>query len=179
MTSKSSSRKEKIMKEAVRLFAEKGYLDTTTKMIAQEAGVSEGLIFKHFENKDNLLFHLIKSGYRRVILHHRGMMTYKDAKSFLRNMINLPQELVNEDPLFWRMQERLSHHNFSRQQHELFMKPVQPIITKAFVELGAKDPVAETHLLLFIIDALWKKQASDELSNAGAIANLLQEKYKL
>lgn len=79
MKGKSESRKDRIMREALLLFAEVGYVDTSTKLIAQQAGVSEALIFKHFGNKDRLLFQVIKSGYRRVLAHHKGMITYKDA----------------------------------------------------------------------------------------------------
>lgn len=82
MKDNAMSRKERIMKEALALFAEKGYADTSTKIIAQNAEVSEALIFKHFGNKDALLFHLIKSGYRRVLMYHKGMMTYKNPKTF-------------------------------------------------------------------------------------------------
>jgi len=176
---KTESRKERILREALLLFAEKGYMDTSTKNIAQQAGVSEALIFKHFGNKDNLLFHLIKAGYRRVIQHHRGMLTYRDAKSFLRNMINLPQELVSEEPLFWKLQERLSHHEFSKQQHEQFMKPVYPAIKRAFTELGYTNPEHETQLLLLIIEILWKKAANGELTHPVEMARLLEEKYGL
>lgn len=179
MKQKTESRKERIMKEALLLFAEKGYVDTSTKIIAQKAGVSEALIFKHFGNKDNLLSHLIKSGYRRVLQHHRGMMIYRDAKSFLRNMINLPKELVNEDPLFWKLQERLSHHEFSRQQHELFIKPVYPTIRRAFLELGYEDPELEAQLLLHIIEILWKKEANGDLSRSAELARILEAKYSI
>ncbi len=179
MKKKTESRKERIMREALVLFAEIGYADTSTKAIAQRAAVSEALIFKHFGNKDNLLFHLIKSGYRRVLAHHKGMMTYKNAKSFLRSMINLPVELVNEEPLFWKLQERLSHHEFSRQQHELFMKPVYPIIKKAFSELGYEYPELETQLLLLIIEALWKKEANGELENTAELNKFLESRYGL
>ena len=81
------SRKEKIVREALNLFSEQGYADTSTKAIAQNAGVSEALIFKHFGNKDALLVHLIKAGYRKVLTHHKGMMTYRDSKDILRKMI--------------------------------------------------------------------------------------------
>ncbi|WP_231561092.1 TetR/AcrR family transcriptional regulator [Sphingobacterium sp. T2] len=173
------SRKEKILEAALALFAENGYADTSTKEIANQAGVSEALIFKHFGNKDSLLAHLIKSGYRRVLQHHRGMMTYKNAKDFLRNMIFLPSKLVAEEPLFWKLQERLSHIPFSRQQHEQFMKPVHPIIIRAFKELGYEDPEIEAEFLLLVIDMLWKKEASGEIDNSLDLALLLEKKYQL
>lgn len=167
------------MREALALFAKMGYAGASTKVIAQRAGVSEALIFKHFGNKDGLLFHLIKSGYRRVLSHQKGMLTYKDGRSFLRSMINLPKELVNEEPLFWKLQERLSHHDFSREQHELFMKPVYPVINRAFTELGYENPALETQLLLLIIEILWKKEANGDLHNSAELAKLLEIKYGL
>jgi len=179
MKESSVSRKEKIMQTALVLFAQNGYADTSTKEISTQAGVSEALIFKHFGNKDALLVHLIKSGYRRVLQHHRGMMTYKGAKDFLRNMIFLPGKLVTEEPLFWKLQERLSHLPFSKQQHEQFMKPVQPIIKKAFTELGFADPELETQYLLLTIDMLWKKEACGDIPNSLDIALLLEQKYNL
>lgn len=167
------------MQTALKLFATNGYSDTTTKEIGLEAGVSEALIFKHFGNKDALLTHLIRAGYRRVLQHHKGMITYKNAKDFLRNMISLPSKLVAEDPLFWKLQERLYHIPFSKQQHDQFMKPVQPIMEKAFTELGYNNPELETEFLLLIIDMLWKKEACGELDNAADLAVLLERKYDL
>lgn len=173
------SRKEKIMKVALSLFATKGYVDTSTKEIASKAGVSEALIFKHFGNKESLLTHIIKSGYRRVLSHHRGMMTYRNPKEFLKNMIFLPNKLVSDEPQFWKLQERLSHNSFSKQQHEQFIKPVQPILVKAFSELGYPDAELETQFLLLIIDMLWKKEANGEVENGEELVELLQKKYSL
>lgn len=173
------SRKERIARSSLQLFAEKGYSDTSTKEIAANAGVSEALIFKHFGNKDALLTHLIKAGYRRVLQHHRGMLQYNSPKEFLRNMISLPSKLVAEDPLFWKMQERLSHIPFSRSQHEQFIKPVQPVILKAFKELKYDKAEVETEFLLLVIDMLWKKEACGELERPASLALLLERKYNL
>jgi len=179
MKKNNVNRREKIMETALALFAEKGYADTSTKLIAKEANVSEALIFKHFENKDKLLFHLIKSGYRRVLEKNKGMLSYHNPNTFLKNMIDLPSKLVGEEPLFWKLQERLAHHEFSKQQHLLFMKPVHIIVNKAFQELGLEKPELETQFLLLIIDMLWKKEASGELDKAEEIAQLVKEKYNL
>src|SRR5690606_27588921 len=129
------SRKEKIAQASLRLFAERAYSDPSTKEIAHAAGVSEALIFKHFGNKDSLLTHLIKAGYRRVLQHHRGMLHYSSAKAFLANMISLPSKLDAEPSLFWNMQERLSHIPCSRPPYEQVIKRVQPVVLLAFKEL--------------------------------------------
>lgn len=44
-----------ILDTALELFAERGFKGTSTRRIAQKAGVSEGLIFHHFKRKRDLL----------------------------------------------------------------------------------------------------------------------------
>ncbi len=48
-------RKAQILDVAVRLFAEKGYDGTTTRDISEAAGVAEGLIFRYFRSKAEIL----------------------------------------------------------------------------------------------------------------------------
>lgn len=50
----SGARRKAIIEAAMPLFAGKGFAATTTKEIAQAAGVSEALIFKHFPSKASL-----------------------------------------------------------------------------------------------------------------------------
>src|SRR5437762_969125 len=47
-------RRAAIIKAVRRVFAEKGFDGTTTRELAEEAGVSEALLFKHFPNKEAL-----------------------------------------------------------------------------------------------------------------------------
>ena len=48
------ARREQILQTAVELFSQRGFKGTTTKEIARAAGVSEAMVFRHFENKDAL-----------------------------------------------------------------------------------------------------------------------------
>lgn len=52
-------KQKKIVDAASKLFAEKGYSNTSTSEIAKLAEVSEGTIFKHYRTKDQLLLSLI------------------------------------------------------------------------------------------------------------------------
>ena len=56
---KSEKTKQLILHTALDCFAEKGYKDTSTKRIAQEAGIAEGLIFNYFKTKKSLYDALI------------------------------------------------------------------------------------------------------------------------
>jgi len=50
----SEARRAAIIKAVQRAFAEKGFHGTTTRELAEAAGVSEALLFKHFPNKQAL-----------------------------------------------------------------------------------------------------------------------------
>jgi AcrR family transcriptional regulator len=47
-------RRLQILRVAVSLFAHEGFSGTTTKKIAQAAGVSEAMVFRHYANKEEL-----------------------------------------------------------------------------------------------------------------------------
>jgi len=51
---KPESARARIITAASRLFTEKGYAGTTTRAIAEAAGVNEVTIFRHFGTKENL-----------------------------------------------------------------------------------------------------------------------------
>src|SRR5688500_16711 len=47
-------RRRQILSVAMSLFSQRGFRGTTTKEIAQAAGVSEAMVFRHFANKEEL-----------------------------------------------------------------------------------------------------------------------------
>ncbi len=67
------SKKELILETGLELLAKKGFTATSTSNIAKEAGVSEGLIFRHFSNKNSLLESIINLGKERSIIIFEGI----------------------------------------------------------------------------------------------------------
>ncbi len=53
-------KKNAILYTAARLFAERGFANTSTMLLAKEAGVAEGTIFRHFKTKDEIFFALTR-----------------------------------------------------------------------------------------------------------------------
>jgi AcrR family transcriptional regulator len=51
----AAARREQILETALKLFAERGFDATSTRQIAKEAGIAEGLIFHYFPTKASLL----------------------------------------------------------------------------------------------------------------------------
>src|SRR4249919_800288 len=48
------SRKEEILTEAARLFAERGYSETDTQLLAETIGVGKGTVYRYFPSKRQL-----------------------------------------------------------------------------------------------------------------------------
>lgn len=53
-------RKDQIKKAALKIFAEKGLVGTKMSMIAEEAGISQGLSYRYFESKDEIFALLVE-----------------------------------------------------------------------------------------------------------------------
>jgi AcrR family transcriptional regulator len=53
-------RRRQLVDVALRLFAENGYDATTTRQIAEAAGVAEGLIFRYFRSKQEILLAVLR-----------------------------------------------------------------------------------------------------------------------
>lgn len=49
-------KRERIVRAAARVFAERGYTRTTISRIAQEAGVGKGTVYEYFSSKEELFF---------------------------------------------------------------------------------------------------------------------------
>lgn len=67
----SQERRELILQAVIPVFAEKGFHGATTKSLAEAAGVSEALLYKHFPSKESL--------YSGIFLRHLDEKTQNPA----------------------------------------------------------------------------------------------------
>jgi len=64
----AEARKKSILKAARRAFSETGDMNgTTIKAIAEHGGISEGVIYRHFESKDQLFFEAVVEPLREAV----------------------------------------------------------------------------------------------------------------
>jgi AcrR family transcriptional regulator len=64
----AEARKSSILAAARRAFTETGDMNgTTIKVIAEHSGISEGVIYRHFESKDQLFFEAIVEPLQRAV----------------------------------------------------------------------------------------------------------------
>lgn len=65
-TSEAQTR-DRILQAAQKLFAAQGYDATTTRDLAQAAGVAEGTLFRHFANKKAILVEVATQGWVEIL----------------------------------------------------------------------------------------------------------------
>ncbi len=61
---KKPNKTDRIIKAAERVFAQKGYENSTIQDIAKQAHVADGSIYGYFANKEDLLFSVIEHGFK-------------------------------------------------------------------------------------------------------------------
>jgi AcrR family transcriptional regulator len=84
----------RILEAAQHLFARKGYDGTTTRDLAQAAGVAEGTLFRHFSNKKAILLEIATQGWIDILTdlltELSEMGSYRDiAQVMRRRMMSL------------------------------------------------------------------------------------------
>ena len=98
-----TEKQEKILTTALQLFADKGYDATSTSKVAKAAGVSEGLIFRHFGNKEGLLNAIKQYGMEKAALVMGPILEEEDPKKIIKAALEMPFCIPkNQDP-FWKL----------------------------------------------------------------------------
>lgn len=99
-----TDRQKKILIAAIESFADKGYAATSTKEIAQKAGVAEGTIFRHYQTKKSLLLAIVSPTMLKLIepivlkdLHKVFTDEHETFEEFIRAMIKNRKEFLEKN----------------------------------------------------------------------------------
>jgi len=92
-----------IMDVAIEIFAEKTYQGASVRMIAEKAGISKGLLYNYFENKEDLLKQIIKSAAKKVWEffdpNKDGVLTKEEFIFFIKKGIQVVKQNIN----YWKL----------------------------------------------------------------------------
>jgi len=123
-----TERQKKILAAAIESFAEKGFSATSTKEIAQKAGVAEGTIFRHYKTKKDLLMSIVTPMMIKLmapiiikdinkVLNHdhetfeefiRAMID--NRRKFLENNMKIIKIFIQEIPFHPELKEQFMEH---------------------------------------------------------------------
>jgi len=131
----AEDRRHQILHVAVTLFSQRGFGGTTTKEIAQAAGVSEAMVFRHYATKQELysaiLDHKACSGDR---LNPEDMVAealkQKDDRAVFERLALGALEHHETDPEFQRLllHSALEKHELAEMFFEKFLRRVYELL---------------------------------------------------
>lgn len=104
LSKKQTAKQQKVVEAAIKIFAEKGFSNTSTSEIAEAAGVAEATIFRHYGTKDNLLLSVILPFIKDFIPRmaeetFNGLLSQNPAtfEQFLRELIKNRIDFISDN----------------------------------------------------------------------------------
>ncbi|MCG8374142.1 MAG: TetR/AcrR family transcriptional regulator [Balneolales bacterium] len=166
-----------ILQAALELFAKEGYNATSTSKVAKHAGVSEGLVFRHFENKAGLLDAILKEGEKRIKAVYADVVLETDPKEVIRKVIQIPFSIPKDELEFWKLQVKLKwelDYDSSKK-----MEPLQLALSNAFMKLGYSSPEREAQFLVLFMEGLSSAMLKGYIDDKTSLEAFLLDKYNL
>ncbi|MEM1337031.1 MAG: helix-turn-helix domain-containing protein [Bacteroidota bacterium] len=172
-----TAKQEKILNAALELFAHEGYNVVSTSKIAQKAGVSEGLIFRHFESKQGLLNAILQQAFDKVAELYAPILIEENPKQALVKAITLLFEGDEEEYHFWKLQYKLKWELEISGREKT--KPFLNKLSWAFEALGYSNPQKEAEVLQHILESILGGIIKDGMASQQHLKEFLLDKYQL
>jgi AcrR family transcriptional regulator len=172
-----TEKQEKILQSALELYAKEGYNATSTSKVAKHAGVSEGLIFRHFGNKEGLLQAILDEGERRFKALFADIVMDTNPMEVIRKTIEMTSQIDASNYDFWKLQYKLKWELEVSGDEK--MEPLRMALTNAFQKLGYESPALEAGLILLYIDGLGSAVLKGSSINVTELTQFILKKYNL
>ncbi len=151
----TDSRRE-ILRVAEEIFARKGYSATSTREIAEAAGVTKGLLFYHFQTKERLYLTVIENAVKAlsdlaIPRQWEGLDRMAHGRSFLEGWTDFLTEHPHIHKLTLR--ELMDEGRFSKKLIEEYLKPLYQFgveFVRAGIEEGVFHEVDPFHFVQII-----------------------------
>lgn len=91
----ATERKEQLLEMAVKLFSEQGFDGTSTREIAEAAGVNEALIFRHFRTKEDLFWAVLSDRVERRGRNRRMRELVQSEGDFRKVLVAIAEILLD------------------------------------------------------------------------------------
>lgn len=152
-----AEKKQIIMDAALEVFAHKSYHGASISQIAKVAGVSKGLMYNYFKNKEALISELLIIHFYKIFDSHQidiENINDQELLSFIEKSFNL----LDENPEFWKLLFSVTMQTdvleIVMPKIEKIMEPFMVGFTKYFASKGFENPIAETQFFWALMDGL-------------------------
>ena len=152
------NKKELILKVATRLFSEHGFEKTSLSLIRKEANVSNGLIYHHFQNKNELLIEIFNKATGIVSDINNSVDENLDPKERIIETINGAFEQMKKDKDVFRLYLNIMLEPTTRivlkdlidEKNSYLLSSAQ----RLFSHLPEKDQKVKSHLFVSDLDGI-------------------------
>jgi AcrR family transcriptional regulator len=164
IASETSSTQKKIINAAIKVFSEKGFEGATTSEIAQEAGVAEGTIFRHFGTKKGILHGILVSAVTsfqkpQFMVSLAEVIEKGDAHSLIHMIKEQLEAIEKQLPLLKMLFYEAQFH--TEVQEIIMEKIARPILDLLSQSIGKQKDMQkfrclDTNLMaVSLISSLW------------------------
>lgn len=159
----ADQRRQHFIDAALHLFSTRGFRGTTTKAIAEAAGVSEALLFRYFPSKADLYGAILQqkarqAGFDARLETFRRHARHGDDRRLAQEVIRTILESYERDPDFERLMlyAALEGHELATASRQIFGRPAFELLREYVVgrqQAGVLRP-GDPALLVFGLVAL-------------------------
>jgi len=167
-----------ILDTSLELFSNYGYPSTPTGKIAKKAGVSEGLIFRHYKSKKGLLESLIKEADQLLNQRYSSILFETNSKKVIRRFIKLPYRIKSDRE--FKLLKLRAMQTWEPDQYD--PEQIQPLLYKlsvSFSNLNYKDPDNEARFLYHALDHMTQEILKGKTERTYEFRDFLLKKYKV
>lgn len=172
-----TEKQESILQAALQLFAREGYHATSTSKVSKAAGVSEGLIFRHFGSKEGLLQAILEEGENRLKTLFVDIVMETNPKEVVRKAIRMTTSINESEHDFWKLQFKLKWELEINSDKK--MEPLHMALTNAFRKLGYDQPELEATLITLFTEAIGSAVLKGSDIDPDEMTHFMLKKYNL
>jgi len=160
---RGEERRQQFIDAALHLFSSSGFRGTSTRAIAEAAGVSEALLFRHFPTKADLYAAILQQKAREAGFDERfdalrRLTKRTDDRAVVQYLVRAILESYRRDPEFERLMlyAALERHELARTSRQLFGEPAFALLREYVVDRQRKGVFrpGEPSLLVFALVGL-------------------------
>ena len=148
----------RIMDHALRLFARRGYDGTAVRAIADGAGVSPGLLYAYFDDKEALLLALLEEEMDEVRASFAEAEAEGPPEARVERLVRAALAGVRRRPDFWRLSYGLRMQGAvldgMGERMRVWSESIRGTLEGYLREAGYPEPEAEARVLFGLIDGV-------------------------
>lgn len=162
---------QKIMLAFATLASKYGYRGTTTRKIAQSAGINESTLFRHFPNKKALLKYLVDNYIKQIQTNAKSFQINGDVRADFRRAMQDYRNFIDQHQLSFLITVREGHEfpelvdasqRFFDTRYRLFVDFFQKLQNRGLIK---KDINVEAEVLNLILMNFGSSVLKYDLSN--------------